>query len=187
MRSLLFDIEANGLLDEVTKIHCIVAKHMETGKTWRFYEPRDDIEPVSGRDWPLAYVRPAFTNADRLIGHNITGYDNTLLERFFGIDLTDKFIFDTMVWSQTLNPDRKMPKGCPAKVYNPVTLKMDTIGPHSVAAWGYRVARHKPAIHDWSTFTPAILHRCDEDVGIQEKIMEAVLKEADLELENVFI
>ena len=183
-RSLLFDAEADGFLDTVTQIHCIVVKHIEADKTYRFYDPIPGLEHTDG-DYPLKYARPVFKNATTLIGHNIIGYDNDLLKRFLRLDLTDKEIFDTLVWSQTLNPDRKLPKGCPAVMYNPVAGKNDKIGPHSVAAWGYRVARAKPVHHDWLTFSPEMLYRCEEDVAIQEKIMYAVLEEAELTLEDV--
>lgn len=185
-RSLLFDIEADGFLDTVTKIHCIVVKHIETDRTYRFYEAHPDI-PEAVDDHSIKYARPVFQKATTLIGHNIIGYDNDLLERFLGIDLTDKRIFDTLVWSQTLNPDRKLPRGCPAVAFNPVTGQNDKVGPHSVAAWGYRVARAKPSHHDWLNFSPEMLHRCEEDVAIQEKIMYSLLEEAGIELEEVLI
>jgi len=110
-----------------------------------------------------------------------------VLERFLGINTKNKNIIDTLVWSQTLNPDRQLPKGCPAVAFNPETGRNDKVGPHSVAAWGYRVARAKPSHYDWSKFSPEMLHRCTEDVMIQEKIFFALLKEAGLKPEDVYV
>lgn len=95
-------------------------------------------------------------------------------------------IIDTLVWSQTLNPDRKLPKGCPTIRPNPFTGKNDKVGPHSVDAWGYRVSRAKPSHHDWTKFSPEMLHRCSEDVVIQEKIFYALLEEAGLTTDEIF-
>lgn len=186
MRVLQYDIEADGLLDTITKIHCIVAKEMITGRVVRFYNDIHEIERGTD-DYPLRYAIPAFEKATTLIGHNIIGYDNDVLERFLGINTKNKNIIDTLVWSQTLNPDRQLPKGCPAIAFNPETGRNDKIGPHSVAAWGYRVARAKPSHYDWSKFSPEMLHRCTEDVMIQEKIFFALLKEAGLKPEDVYV
>lgn len=186
MRVLQYDIEADGLLDTISKIHCIVCKEMVSGRALRFYDPIDSFKPEEN-DYPLAYARPVFLKATTLIGHNIIGYDNDVLERFLGINTKNKNIIDTLVWSQTLNPDRQLPKGCPAVAYNPETGRNDKIGPHSVAAWGYRVARAKPSHYDWSRFSYDMLHRCTEDVMIQEKIFYALLEEAGLKEEDVYV
>ena len=186
MRILQYDIEGDGLLDTISTIHCIVCKEMISGKVLRFYDPIEDFKPED-TDYPLAYARPVFQKATTLIGHNILGYDNDVLERFLGINTKNKNIIDTLVWSQTLNPDRQLPKGCPAVAFNPEIGRNDKIGPHSVAAWGYRVARAKPSHYDWSRFSYDMLHRCTEDVMIQEKIFYALMKEADLKLEDVYV
>jgi hypothetical protein len=55
------------------------------------------------------------------------------------------------------------------------------IGPHGLEAWGYRVGNRKIEIHDWRTFTPEIIERCEVDVLINEKVYYALLKEAGLE------
>ena len=185
MRVLQYDIEADGLLDTITQVHCIVCKEMISSKVLRFYESIDTITRGEN-DYPLAYARPVFQKATTLIGHNIIGYDDDVLERFLGVETKNKNIIDTLVWSQTLNPDRQLPKGCPTVACNPETGRNDKIGPHSVAAWGYRVARAKPAHYDWSKFSSEMLHRCTEDVMIQEKIFYALLKEAGLTTEDVY-
>lgn len=186
MRVLQYDIEADGLLDTITKIHCIVCKEMVSDQVVRFYDDAPGVERGE-KDYPLAYAKPAFQKATTLIGHNIIGFDNDVLERFLGIDTKNKKSIDTLVWSQTLNPDRQLPKGCPAVAPNPLTGKNDKVGPHSVAAWGYRVARAKPSHYDWSIFTAEMLHRCTEDVMIQDKIFFALLKEAGLKPEDVYV
>ena len=45
MSRLAFDIETNGLLDETTKIHCIVAIDIDTREVWR-YDPTQIAEGV---------------------------------------------------------------------------------------------------------------------------------------------
>ena len=68
---LLFDIETDGLLDTVSKIHCVVARDVDT-----------DEEYV----WTGDKVKDCWNflnKADTLIGHNILGFDIPVLEKIF--------------------------------------------------------------------------------------------------------
>lgn len=171
MKIKVFDIEADGFIEDATIIHCLVSKEILTGEKHMYYQ---DTLPQLVED---------LNGADVLIGHNILGYDLDMLEKFYGFKSEAK-ILDTLVWSQVLNPDRQLPKGCPTSYKNPLTGKLDRITPHSLAAWGYRVARSKPQHYDWTTFTPQMLKRCDEDVEINHLVLNALLEEAEMTLEE---
>ena len=173
MKVKILDAEADGFMEDVTIIHCLVTKEIYTGAKQQHYGDTLDslVEDLS--------------DADVLIGHNIIGYDFDLIEKFYGWKPACK-ILDTLVWSQVLNPDRKLPKGCPTSYKNPITGRLDRVTPHSLAAWGYRVGRGKPEHYDWTTFSMDMLHRCDEDVEINELVLYALLEEAGLTLEEYF-
>ena len=166
---LVFDIEANGLLEDSTEIWCISSKWIDnnTRATWRGEEAE-------------AYLHE-FYNTDLLIGHNILNYDIPMIKKFYGIDLIKEIgidkICDTYILSQLLYPDRQLPKGCPTSIYNPITRRSKIIGPHGLEAWGYRVGHKKIEIHDWREFTEDILTRCDGDVDINEKVYYKLLEE----------
>ena len=68
MSSVTFDIEANGFLDDATEIHCISISE-------------NDGEPkcFSGERIPFALKH--IESAEKLIGHNIIGYDLPLLKK----------------------------------------------------------------------------------------------------------
>ena len=40
---IIFDIEADNLLDDVTTVHCIVMQDTETGKVWKFDPTQLDV------------------------------------------------------------------------------------------------------------------------------------------------
>lgn len=190
MRILLFDMEANGLLDMVDTVFCCVAKELITGKTIKFFDPIPGLSPdESKNEYPLKYLKPVFTKATTLIGHNIIKYDMELLNRFYGLESLSESVnvIDTLVWSQTLNPDRQLPKGCPTSYPDPITGNLKKITPHSIDAWGYRVAQEKPKHFDWTKFSPQMLNRCEGDVQIQEKTFYALLDEAGLTTEDVYV
>ena len=156
MSSYVFDLEADGLLYEATKVHCGVFKDIETKKVYKFRP--NQIEDM------LTFM----SKADRLIGHNVVQYDFPLLERLYGFEYKGQKV-DTLLMSRAQNPKRRLPYNCPNK----------KAGPHSVEAWGYRVGRGKPEHHEWGEFSEAMLHRCSEDVEIQYLIYKALLKEAE--------
>ena len=56
---IIFDIEADNLLDEVTTVHCIVMQDTETGKVWKFDPTQLDV----ALDW--------LKEADAIGGHNV--------------------------------------------------------------------------------------------------------------------
>ena len=70
---LLFDIEADGLLLTISKIHCIVIYNIDTNKTTQ-YGPELIGEAIQ-------YLK----QADVLIGHNLIGYDLPALWKIKGL------------------------------------------------------------------------------------------------------
>lgn len=87
-------------------------------------------------------------------------------------------VYDTLSMSRALYPDRPLPRGCPAKVKNPNGGKAKTIGPHSLEAWGYKVANKKVEIEDWKGLPLwKYVDRVWEDVVINELQWQALVKE----------
>lgn len=141
---LVFDIETDGLDPSV--IWCLVAQD-EHGKFHHFYE--DTLQEG------IKFLQ----KADRLIGHNILGYDIPVIKKLTGIDLyhSDKVI-DTLVLSRLLNPTRE--------------------GGHSIAKWGYKLGLPKKDSPEWSSFTKEMLSYCERDVDINYKLFNYLRKES---------
>ena len=72
---LIFDIETDGLYDEVTLTHCVVIYDIKRGQTFT-YGP-DAI------DRALAHL----ASADILIGHNVIFYDIPVLEKLYSFSI----------------------------------------------------------------------------------------------------
>ena len=87
---IVFDVEANGLLDKATKIHCLSyttdGKHYQT--IFDYSDMRDLILSQHG-----------------LVGHNIIRYDVPLIEKILGIKIKAR-LFDTLPMSWVLNLTR---------------------------------------------------------------------------------
>lgn len=155
MRVCTGDLEADGLLDTATRVWCGVFKDRNTKQVWKF-RPHQIKEMLEFMD-----------TIDVLMMHHGIGYDWPLLEKLYGYKFKGKKV-DTVIMSRLLNPKRLVPFNCPNK----------KAGPHSVEAWGYRVGRGKPEHNDWANFSEEMLHRCSEDVEIQELIYDALMDEA---------
>lgn len=154
MRICIGDLEADGLLQSATKVHCGVFKDIVTNEVVKF-RPHQIKEMLQYLD-----------TINVLIMHNGIGYDWPLLEKLYKYKFKGQKV-DTLIMSRLLNPKRIIPFNCPNK----------KVGPHSVEAWGYRVGRGKPEHNDWSVFSEEMLHRCAEDVEIQHLIFNALKEE----------
>jgi DNA polymerase-1 len=146
--NLIFDIEANGL--DPTKIFCIVAIDVDTKTVHSFGEPC----VKAGLD--------LLQKADKLIGHNIIGYDIPAIKKVTGIDLNDKKIVDTLVLSRLFKPTRE--------------------GGHGLESWGYRLGFKKGEYGQsegaWDFYTEEMLHYCINDVKLNHKVYEALKVES---------
>lgn len=155
MKVAVFDIEANGLLDTVTAVHCAVFENLDTGEVKKFTP--ETIHELK------AYVE----SFDVLIGHNIISYDLPVMQMIQDINFKGKIV-DTLVMSRLLEPKRRLP-------INAVNRKA---GPHSLYAWGVRLGVDKPEHEDWENYSPEMLHRCTEDVRINVRLYHELLREA---------
>jgi len=137
---IVFDVEANGLLDDATKIHCL--SYTTDGVTY------DTLFDYDG-------MRNLLLSQQGLIGHNIIRYDVPLLEKILGIKIKAR-LFDTLPMSWVLNYNR--PK-------------------HGLESFGEDFGIPKPKIDDWHNLTQDdYRHRCVEDVKINWKLWQDVLK-----------
>lgn len=160
---LVGDLESNGLYEEATTIHCAVFKDVDTG---RVYKLRKKEKIVALLD------RCTF-----LIMHNGIGYDVPLLKKIWGYEYKGK-VLDTVLMSRELFKNIPVPDQMKDD-YKEAGKKLD--GPHSLAAWGYRLGRGKVEHEDWSTYSPAMMHRCVEDVEITHLLYNYIKEKWDKE------
>lgn len=196
---LIYDTETDGLLDELTKMHCAVFKEYQEDNWFVFTEKalNDHFkarlsERASIKFFPLTKLTDLLESdkLKSLVCHNQLGFDLYAMKKLGFIDSftccpEDTIngrpveIIDTLVMSRKLYPDRPLPSGCLEGVHNPVTNKTDKVSPHGLLGWGYRTRGNKPFIEDWRNLsTEEYVERCFEDVIINEATLEALEKEA---------
>jgi DNA polymerase I len=141
---LVFDIETDDI--QATLVHCIVAQDANSGEIFKFPPHK------------LAEGYQFLTTADRLIGHNIIGFDIPLVEKFGGVDLSKIEVIDTLVLSRLFNPTRD--------------------GGHSLESWGYRLGLAKIGFEDYLNYSVEMLEYCVRDVQVNTLVYNALRQES---------
>jgi len=155
----IFDLETNGLLDEVTTIHCLV--FYDVGKKQLHSFPPDSVY-----DGLLM-----LSEYDQVIGHNIIGYDIPVVNKLHpDIKLSDDVI-DTLLLSKLA-------------YYNihSIDEQSDILprlkGRHSLESWGYRLNDNKGDFGKqedaWDMYTNDMLLYCEQDVKLTVKLLKTL-------------
>jgi DNA polymerase I-like protein with 3'-5' exonuclease and polymerase domains len=167
MTRTYFDLEADNLYWDVTKVHCIATLNDADGpKLWT------DIPAA------LEYL----DKQDIITAHNGINYDVPVLDKLYGWKPKAK-VEDTLVMSRVIFPhlydyDFKM-KRIDAKSY----------GSHSLDAWGLRVGEHKQKFEGpWDLYTEEMGEYCVQDVvtlkAVHKYLESQNLAESSYELEH---
>jgi len=164
---LIYDIEANGLLrgqknkDPADTIWMVVAKDIDSQMEYVFCD-HTVLETNKDKNLivrPLLDFKILFNKATDLIAHNQIQYDLPVLKKILNWQPKDKTtIRDTLLMSQVLDYNR----------FN---------GRHALALWGEYLGVKKPDHEDWLNFSEDMVHRCREDVRINEKVYRLLARE----------
>jgi len=143
MSSLVFDVETDGL--DATKIWCLSTCDTNT----------EELNSYYGNT--LQEGLSKLQEADKLIGHNIIGFDIPVIHRLTGIDLSTKPLVDTLVLSRLFNPVRE--------------------GNHGLESWGFRLKFPKIEFDDYGHFSQEMVTYCERDVLLNKRVYDALSKE----------
>ena len=171
---LVWDIESDGLYDQVTKIHCIVIYDLNLKQTFS-YGPDSIGDAIKH-----------LCNADVLIGHNILFYDCPVIEKLTQTKFTGRII-DTLICTRLIWP-KELLYELDTEQYTEVPKKLR--GSAGLKAWGYRLADNKINFKDFSEYSQEMLDYCVQDVVVTTKLFELIQKqnyaESSLKLEHDF-
>lgn len=165
MRSLIFDIETNGLLDELTKVHCLCIRDAETGELVVSAAQLDPTHPK-----PLAVVM--LEEADLLIGHNIIAFDIPALQKVYPDFKPKAVLRDTLLLSRMFWPEIRM-RDAAAKKRNAVPKNL--WGRYSLEAWGYRLGDYKGDYKGgWDQWSQEMQDYCEQDTQVTFKLWRKI-------------
>lgn len=157
MKILVTDIEGNNLYHHITKFWCAWVIDPVTGykKGFRPHELSEYIEELR--------------SADIVIGHNVIDFDFPALVKLSGSTLNLKGVFDTLVLSRMIEPDR--------------------IQGHSLKQWGKSLGILKGEYGEenetaWDAFTEPMYEYCLQDVEVTVALYKHLCEKASFDYTN---
>jgi len=173
---IVFDIEADALLPNITKILCIVSTEVDAS-----YDPIPGTVRVStGIEDQKQHVE-YMMNADLLCGHNIIKFDMAAIEKLLGFIFTAEMatngIIDTMILSKLIFPD----------IWEYTNKHFDHTPPalknrHSLESWGHRLKFYKGSYGKtegaFTQLTPELVDYCTQDVMLTARLLKWIKSSA---------
>ena len=159
--SLVFDLETDGLLKDVTTIHCLAIHELETNETISYND--------QGNEEPIVRGVQRLADANCILGHNVIGYDIPVLHKFYPWFVDPPIVVDTLLLSRLYHPqmmelDKKQNwKHMPLKLY----------GRHSLESYGYRLGEFKGSFGsttDWKEWSQEMEDYMVQDVNVTTKL-----------------
>lgn len=198
MARYIYDVETNGLLKTMDRIHCLVMRDVDTRETFRFRRVDAEYPAVIDKEHTepgrlLYKATPAQDNiaegirmleeADELIGHNIIHFDEKAIRLVFPDYSPKGKITDTLVLSRMIIPDTKSGDSLLVKRGK---LPGYLVGSHSLDAWGYRLGKNKgdyqkvmigKGLDPWASWSPYMEAYCENDIDVNEILYHAITQE----------
>jgi hypothetical protein len=160
---LIFDIETDGLVHDVSSIHCAVIYDTENDS----YAQYND----SGTQDPIIRAITRLEEADRIVGHNIINYDLRVIAKLYPFfspvgDAVDTLLLSRLYHPNLMEVDKKQAwKHMPLQLY----------GRHSLEAYGYRLGEFKGNFAketDWNDWSQEMEDYCTQDVKVTTKLCD---------------
>ena len=167
----IFDIETDGLVEEVTTVHSLVMKDLDNGKLYSYASDKSHNSIAKGLS--------RLAKAEVIVGYNSIRFDLPVLFKLypeFGNDIDlhcnrmshlDLLVCSRLIWTDMYDRDVKQGKV-------PVVLR----GRHSLKCWGYRLGILKgdyADTHDFGKWTQEMQTYCERDVEITYRLWELVV------------
>ena len=168
---LVFDLETDGLLHELTKVHSMVLRDVETDDICSCADA-DGYESVESGLYMLS-------QADLIIGHNIVNFDIRAIKKIypnFKFKKTCK-AYDTLLVSRVLWPELE-----PVDDQKFSHIPKKYRGRHSLGAWGERLntkkidfGKDKKVEEVWDVWSEEMQVYCENDVLVSLELYKYFL------------
>lgn len=162
---LFFDIETDGLLDTLSKVHCMCIID-DKGNVFK-YRPETIKEGVD-----------KLLNSDEdICGHNVIAFDIPALEKLYGVHFEHDRVVDTLVLGRLVYSNLS---DIDAGLIRRKVLPSNLFGRHSLKAYGYRLGVLKGTYAEetedsWAVFNEEMLEYNVQDVVVTKALYEKLV------------
>ena len=160
---LVFDCETNGLLHDVSTIHCIAIYDSQKEETFVFNHQGDQRPITEALHW--------LSSADVIIGHNVINYDIPVIQKIYSWFSSSAEVIDTLILSRLYHPN--MMEIDKKRSWERMPLQL--YGRHSLESYGYRLGEYKGEFgktSDWQEWSQEMQNYCVQDVQVTTKLCE---------------
>ncbi|MCK4816614.1 hypothetical protein KA005_12665, partial [bacterium] len=184
LQTAIFDVEGDGLLDQITKLTVLCIKEHETGRRWTYRGNR------------ITKGVKRLASAKEVVGHNIIGFDIPAIRKIYpwfevSGGITDTIVCTRLIFSHQGDLDYALID----EGILPASLAKK---PHSLDAWGYRLGMNKgdykkekekeaktlgitdpEEIHQfvWGSWNQELEDNCRNDVEVTHLLYKNILAE----------
>ena len=193
MSRLVFDIESDGLIPQMTTIHSLCIVDVDTKEQWSCtdhpFEHPEGI-PVLSIDEGLRMLMAA----DEVIGHNIIKFDIPAIKKikpWFHLrreQVTDTLILVRLIFPNIKDNDFKQRRKLSNKIGADACKEFwpgYLIGSQGLQAWGIRLGEWKgdyskemkaKGLDPWAIWNPDMQLYCDQDITVNFKLWRVCMK-----------
>ena len=162
--TLVFDLETNGLLNDVTRIHCLAIYDSTTDEIETYNDEKNNKYSITEGLGKLLV-------ADTIVGHNIIGFDIPCISKLYNFFTPCSRVIDTLLLSRLYHPNIYDIDHKHKWRYMPLQL----YGRHSLESYGYRLGEYKGEFgktSDWSEWSQEMEDYCAQDVEVTKKLCD---------------
>lgn len=168
---LVFDIETNGLLEQLDRIHCISIGVYGSGK-----------KPIIYTGKHIETALEKLRDAEVIVAHNGIEFDIPAIQKVYPGWKPLGIVLDTLVLGRLVYPNIKemdwaLGDRCP--------VPKNVRHAHSLEAWGHRLGEHKgdykkemeeQGLDPWAEYNGRMGSYCIQDVVVNEKLLEKFIE-----------
>jgi DNA polymerase III alpha subunit (gram-positive type) len=162
--TIVFDIETNGLLQDLSRIHCMAIYDTETKEIETFNDEKNN-------KYSITEGLSRLSVASTIVAHNGIHFDIPVIRKLYPFFSTNAEIVDTLLLSRLFHPnllsidqEHKWPH-----------MPLSHYGRHSLKSYGYRLGEYKGEFGettDWSEWSQEMENYCAQDVKVTTKLCD---------------
>lgn len=169
MARYIFDIETNGLLDVLTRIHCLVLVDIDTHKV------HDFADQLGYR--PIYEGLRMLEDAELIAGHNVINFDVPAIQKVVPGWRPKGAVRDTMTMARVVWPKDHL-KGKDFALHKVGRIPGQLIGRYSLEAFGYRLMDYKGDYDGgWDEWSPEMHEYMLQDGHVTLRLWNRLAKE----------